>query len=90
MPSGPAGSGRGKSKELDRDIQPGEPVRVGVMISMPHQATISFEGDGDEAIGWEPGMELGIWEGVVSGADDTPVSDRSLGTEEIRGRSRWS
>lgn len=65
--SGAVSSGRGTNRELDREIQPGEPLRVGVMISMPHQGTISFEGDADDAIGWEPGMEMGIWEGEVSG-----------------------
>ncbi|WVR08734.1 hypothetical protein IAU60_005792 [Kwoniella sp. DSM 27419] len=57
--------------EADRSLVSGEAVRVSVMIQMPHPPEPSkdrrerSEWD-DEEVGWEEGMELGVWEGNVA------------------------
>ncbi|WVQ95344.1 hypothetical protein IAU59_002441 [Kwoniella sp. CBS 9459] len=59
-------------KEIDRALKPGEEVRVAFVIQMPtpDQSTTAARGrersawdDEDERVGWEEGMELGVWEG---------------------------
>lgn len=64
-----------KRKEIDREIQPGEDMRLAVVIQMPHtgdkaKKRQSWQSDEDpddeeEEVGWEMGMELGVWEGTV-------------------------
>ncbi|ORX40831.1 hypothetical protein BD324DRAFT_647737 [Kockovaella imperatae] len=63
--------------ELERELEDGEEIRVGVVIRMPMQEdpldrrsrrTTTTDDDQDddvEEIGWKPGMELGVWEGTV-------------------------
>lgn len=54
--------------ELNRTIEAGEALRIAVVVQMP---TFSVDGqryrqgDNDEEVAWESGMELGLWEGVV-------------------------
>ncbi|WWD20841.1 hypothetical protein CI109_105318 [Kwoniella shandongensis] len=61
------------TKEIDREIVPGEEVRLGVVIQMPvqglseRQRTREGDDDDEEEVAWENGMELGVWEGVLAG-----------------------
>ena len=67
----PTRSKPAKKKEIDREIQEGEDMRLAVVIQMP----VRGEGtrkrqswnsdDEEEEVGWETGMELGVWEGNV-------------------------
>jgi hypothetical protein len=47
-----------ETKELDKSLEIGEELRVAVVVRMPGERR-------DEETGWENGMELGVWEGVV-------------------------
>ena len=51
-------------RESERAIEKGDELRLAVVIQMPLQSQLRddqvFD---DEPIGWEPGMELGIWQG---------------------------
>jgi len=52
----------GRESDKEKGLEVGEEIRVGVVVRMP------FEGiRGEEETGWENGMELGVWEGVVGG-----------------------
>lgn len=62
-----------KPREIDRDVTIGEDVRMAVIIRMPSEAADmkpsrpdddSFMSD--ETTGWEPGMEIGVWQGYVA------------------------
>ncbi|TYJ55227.1 hypothetical protein B9479_004057 [Cryptococcus floricola] len=56
--------------EIDRSIGTGEPLRIGVVIQMPNPVISGqryTQGDDDEQVAWESGMEIGLWEGVVEG-----------------------
>lgn len=65
----------GNPREMDRPIQLGEDMRVAIVIRMPRdpaevereEEARSFldEYEEDERPGWQPGMELGVWEGRV-------------------------
>lgn len=65
-------------REVDRKLEDSEPVRVAVLVQMPGYPPRNTDNDvdGDELVGWQPGMELGLWEGHVAaehewcGADD--------------------
>jgi hypothetical protein len=64
--------GKTKLKEIDREIKEGEEMRLAVVIQMPTQdqdggrKRQSWASDEeDEEVGWETGMELGVWEGSV-------------------------
>ncbi|KAL7422967.1 hypothetical protein Q5752_002265 [Cryptotrichosporon argae] len=51
---------------LARALEPGEPVRVAVVVQMPSEGRGRPRGaDDDDEVGWEAGMEIGVWEGVV-------------------------
>lgn len=61
-----------KKKEIDREIQEGEDLRLAVVIQMPtpedrvkKRQSWNSDDEEDEEVGWEMGMELGVWEGVV-------------------------
>jgi len=60
-----------RQKEIDRQIQEGEEMRLAVVIQMPTQQDKakkrqSWGSDEDEEeVAWETGMELGVWEGSV-------------------------
>ena len=56
--------------EMDRYLEDGEEMRIGVIIEMPtedredvKQKNYVDSEDGTEEIGWKPNMELGVWEG---------------------------
>ncbi|OCF35907.1 hypothetical protein I317_00428 [Kwoniella heveanensis CBS 569] len=64
--------------EMDRDLRPGERVRVAFIVQMPTRTAdqgsdanglrgrtnrSAWASDEDERVGWEEGMELGVWEG---------------------------
>ena len=59
-------------REIDRALGVGEEVRVAVVIQMPREVEDEPERHYDsdeeeyEEVGWKPGMELGVWEGVVT------------------------
>ncbi|WRT70844.1 uncharacterized protein IL334_007843 [Kwoniella shivajii] len=64
-------------KEINRPVTLGEPVRMGVIIQMPTQPSDhkqKSEWD-EEDVGWENGMELGVWEGRIQ--DPLPPSTRN-------------
>jgi len=61
-----------KPREIDRDVMFGEDISMAVIIRMPSEASHverprpdddSFMSD--EATGWKPGMEIGVWQGHV-------------------------
>ncbi|KAK8843920.1 hypothetical protein IAR55_006712 [Kwoniella newhampshirensis] len=59
-------------REEDREVVPGEDVRLGIIIQMPTEGMSEDQrtrraDDDDDEVAWESGMELGIWEGVVGG-----------------------
>lgn len=60
-----------KKKEIDREIQEGEDLRLAVVIQMPMRGEGTRKrqswnsDDEEEEVGWETGMELGVWEGNV-------------------------
>ena len=77
-------------RETDSDTEIGEPVRVGVLIQMPRdprevdeelQRKMAERENGSEVgqVGWEVGMELGVWEGLV-GEEDQSHHPRSNST----------
>lgn len=49
---------------LEQEVNSGEPVRVAFVVQMPVMEQRREERDEDE-VGWRPGMEIGVWEGVV-------------------------
>lgn len=60
--------------ELSRGVEIGEDVRVAIVIRMPRdpaeveqEERRSMIDEDEERPGWESGMELGVWEGVVGG-----------------------
>ncbi|WWC92451.1 uncharacterized protein L201_007409 [Kwoniella dendrophila CBS 6074] len=56
-------------KESDRALIPNEPIQMGVIIRMPtevdNKQKQKSEWDDEEEVGWELGMELGIWQGHI-------------------------
>lgn len=61
-----------KKKEIDRELQDGEDVRLAVVIQMPtagdgvkKRQSWGSDDEEEEEVGWEMGMELGVWEGSV-------------------------
>ncbi|WVF67892.1 hypothetical protein IAT40_002653 [Kwoniella sp. CBS 6097] len=85
-------------KEIDRELMPGEEVRMAFMIQMPtptltpDQTANGARGkqrsawdDEDERVGWEEGMELGVWEGRLG-----PIPPESLHSAEVAWRKRVS
>ena len=65
-----------KQTELSRDLAPGEQLRIAVVIRMPAEEEMDpqrpqggAEDEDEDRSGWEPGMELGVWEGVIRGGD---------------------
>ena len=69
-------------EEIDRELVQGEEVRVAVVIRMPQEEGERRDEDGEDEVGWETGMELGVWEGVL-GADE-PNRRRSRVTRGTR------
>ena len=56
-------------REIDRDLNPGEEMRVSVVIQMPREKTdrkIDDETVREDEVGWENGMQLGVWEGILN------------------------
>lgn len=55
------------SNPVEQDVTPGEPVRLAFMVQMPVQgkAPSTRTEASEEDVGWRPGMEIGVWEGVV-------------------------
>ncbi|WVW80581.1 hypothetical protein I302_102567 [Kwoniella bestiolae CBS 10118] len=70
-----------QTKEVHREVASGEPVKMGVIIQMPvpPEQQQKQNDDDEEKVGWEMGMELGIWEGrIQSGsAKDGRFSEES-------------
>ncbi|GMK56188.1 hypothetical protein CspeluHIS016_0300280 [Cutaneotrichosporon spelunceum] len=63
------------SPEMERSLADGEPLRVAVMVLMPTESdAVSVLIDADE-IAWRPGMEVGVWEGIVAGGKRSMSSD---------------
>ena len=56
-----------RMREKDRPVVPGQDLRLAVIIQMPSQIQPQSRSDDldDETTGWEPGMELGLWEGYT-------------------------
>ncbi|EIW66245.1 hypothetical protein TREMEDRAFT_65516 [Tremella mesenterica DSM 1558] len=58
-------------KELDRGIGSGEMLRIAVMVQMPQRGSFNVKGDDrerqdeEDETGWEPGMEIGVWQGQI-------------------------
>lgn len=70
-PSEERSSKPSKIKEINREIQEGEDMRVAVVIQMPareqgakERQTLTSDEE-EEEVAWESGMELGVWEGTV-------------------------
>ncbi|KAL1412393.1 hypothetical protein Q8F55_000138 [Vanrija albida] len=66
-------------REIKRTLEAGEPMRVAVVIQMPgyERRAVEDDDDDDEIVGWEPGMELGVWTGSV-----VPTSQRGTYTPQ--------
>ena len=77
-------------RELSSELESGEEVRVAVVIRMPREAEDRNEDDqsaddqSEDEVGWENGMELGVWEGFVGSRD---LSD---GPRLVSSRKAWS
>lgn len=55
----------------------GEELRVSVVIQMPkEERERRDEEGGEDEVGWENGMELGVWEGFVGGIENKNGSHR--------------
>lgn len=68
----PTRSRSAKKKEIDREIKEGEDLRLAVVIQMPvrgegtkKRQSWNSDDEEEEEVGWETGMELGVWEGSV-------------------------
>ena len=71
--------------ELLTELELGEEVRVAVVIRMPTETEDwSVDDQSEDEVGWDNGMELGVWEGSVA-ARDISNGDR-LGSS----RKAWS
>ncbi|WVQ86115.1 hypothetical protein IAT38_008283 [Cryptococcus sp. DSM 104549] len=75
--------------ELNRPLEPGEPIRLAVVIQMPNpsdgrQRYKTDEMTEEEEVAWEGGMELGVWEGAVMGGGNGKSFQRenTMQTEE--------
>ena len=64
--------------EIDRELEDGEEVRIGVIVKMPFEDEVEpvaagrrnifddeDEDDDMEETGWQGGMEMGVWEGFI-------------------------
>ncbi|CAK9783026.1 hypothetical protein CC85DRAFT_286562 [Cutaneotrichosporon oleaginosum] len=59
-----------RAPEMSRPLADAEPLRVAVIVQMPTEweCDASSALSDDDEIGWRPGMEIGVWEGVVEGS----------------------
>ncbi|KAK6906277.1 hypothetical protein L486_06158 [Kwoniella mangroviensis CBS 10435] len=58
--------------QVNKNVSAGEPVQMGVIIQMPvppdqqhMQDQQRYGDDEEERVGWEMGMELGVWQGQI-------------------------
>lgn len=75
-----------RRREIDRELDLGEDVRVAVVIRMPREEERQRgeeDGEGENEVGWENGMEFGVWEGLV-GAEGVG------GKRDHRARAVWT
>lgn len=76
QPAPPAPPPR-RQREIDREVEDDEDVRMAVIIRMPFEDSVeprrriadsdagSLDEEEEDRSGWMPGMELGVWDGHV-------------------------
>lgn len=66
-----------REPEMARPLSDGEPVRVAVVVQMPTECDAVSALSDDDEIAWRPGMEIGVWEGMVVGRKRSISSDET-------------
>ncbi|WWC72716.1 uncharacterized protein I206_106680 [Kwoniella pini CBS 10737] len=65
-------------KEVNRSIESGVPIRMGLIIQMPTPPDApkhKSEWAEDEEVGWDTGMELGIWQGKIHNSSQSVTEE---------------